>query len=167
MDKFYAVTIAVILIALTMNDKKDKLMVRFGDYIIAGFWLLVVVIVWGLFLLLTPRGWVSIWYAVAAIFVPDIRYETKQRWAEDDRKINKWLNGNKKNTISGRTGYKAISNPSLGRYIVAQKVINFVIWWEDHHCFRAINWELHDEKTRQTLLKRYLEIHNLPMEALL
>ena len=49
------------------------------------------------------------------------------------------LNGSEDHTISGRVGYKA----RLGkrRWLIAEKIINTVFWFDPNHCRKSIEWD--------------------------
>jgi len=51
-----------------------------------------------------------------------------------------FLNGSEDHTISGRVGYKALTIGSWG-WLLAEKVINLVFWFDLDHCKNSIEWD--------------------------
>ena len=60
------------------------------------------------------------------------------------------LNGSEDHTISGRVGYKALTTKKR-RWLIAQKIINTLFFFEENHCYRSIEW---DEIRSNTQIKK-------------
>lgn len=50
------------------------------------------------------------------------------------------LNGSEDHTISGRVGYKALTTKKRG-WLIAEKVINTLFFFEPDHCRNAIEYD--------------------------
>lgn len=126
--------------------------------------MILIVVVWLGYLLLTPMGWYSLILAGLAIFFKQVRHRAFERWKKDDMKINAILGGRITHTISGRVGYNAIKTGHR-RYRIGEFIINTLFWFDPHHCFKSINWDLFPNErealTVQYCLERDLGIENL------
>ena len=50
------------------------------------------------------------------------------------------LNGNPDHTISGRVGYHSHKTGEW-YWVLMEKVINTLFWFDDNHCYNAIEWD--------------------------
>ncbi|PCH95332.1 MAG: hypothetical protein COB83_08810 [Gammaproteobacteria bacterium] len=50
------------------------------------------------------------------------------------------LNGSEDHTISGRVGYKALTTKKR-RWVLAEKVIDTLFFFDENHCYNAIEWD--------------------------
>lgn len=50
------------------------------------------------------------------------------------------LNGSEDHTISGRVGFKALITKKK-RWLIAEKVINTIFFFDKNHCYNAIEWD--------------------------
>ena len=56
-----------------------------------------------------------------------------------DQLINTILGGRPDHTVSGRVGYNAINGKRWA--IILEKIIDWLFFWEDKHCFNSIEWD--------------------------
>jgi len=129
----------------------------FVGYIKGLLALLLIGVIWTLFLISNPVGWHRLVIALIAVFRPSLRNYAMTRWEKDDEILNRLLGGMKDHTISGRTGYGAISTGER-RFLVVQRVVDTMFWFQPHHCFNAINWKLYPADER-SLKEKHNQLH--------
>lgn len=56
-----------------------------------------------------------------------------------DQLGNTLLGGRPDHTISGRVGHRALQGKRF--YLLMEIVIDNIFFWDEHHCFNAIEWD--------------------------
>lgn len=145
-------------------------MAKFTALLHAGSFLLLVLIVWLAFLVITPYGWYQVFLVVLCLLVTGtvkvlgfivvsdrsrvnrllfwlkagsfrLRRYTFSLWVSNDQYINKLLFGHEDHTISGRVGYLAYQGNAAA--ILAEKVIDGLFYFcfgQARHCYLSIEW---------------------------
>lgn len=92
---------------------------------------------WIFFVLTSFRGWYKILIVLSALPVPSLRPYAKRIWISDDQDIFAIIGGkNVDHTISGHVGLR--SEQGKKEYQQAEKMINFVFWFDRNHCQTSI-----------------------------
>jgi hypothetical protein len=106
--------------------------------------ILLVGVCWLICMLLPVRQWVRLALIPFAWVIPKLRPYTLRNWIADDQDMFTFIGGaNPDHTISGHVGITCYKHPypEKPEYHQAKKIINGVFFWQDDHCFEAIEWD--------------------------
>lgn len=101
--------------------------------------IILVGVLWIICMIIPLRQWVRVLVFLIAVVYKPLRAYAHDQFMSDDQDMLAFIGGPEDHTISGHVGYMSMQGHP--EYIQAEKVIDTIVFWQDNHCFKSIEWD--------------------------